>query len=191
MRLATQLASALKGVLYVLDEPTVGLHPRDTARLITVLERLRALGNGVLVVEHDLDVLRAADHLVDVGPVAGRDGGHVVAGATAVVGGRSEERDRSLHLRCGGAAADRAQGDRSGAHASSARRLVAQPEVDRRRRAARACSVGVTGPSGSGKSSLVEGTLLPAVRGGGAPLRTTPRRRRISHRSRVLRRSTR
>src|SRR5581483_10857723 len=65
VRLAAQLASALSGVLYVLDEPTIGLHARDTERLVAVLHRLRDLGNSVVVVEHDLDVLRAADHLVD------------------------------------------------------------------------------------------------------------------------------
>jgi len=65
-------------VLYVLDEPTIGLHPRDTARLIDVLRQLRDLGNTVLVIEHDLDLLRAADYVVDVGPGAGRAGGRIV-----------------------------------------------------------------------------------------------------------------
>jgi excinuclease ABC subunit A len=79
LRLAALLGSGLTGVLYVLDEPTIGLHPADSARLVDVLRRLRDLGNTVLVIEHDLDVLRAADHVIDIGPGAGRDGGRVVA----------------------------------------------------------------------------------------------------------------
>jgi excinuclease ABC subunit A len=79
LRLATQIGSQLVGVLYILDEPSIGLHQRDQARLITTLERLRDLGNTVLVVEHDEQMMRAADHLVDMGPGAGEHGGHVVA----------------------------------------------------------------------------------------------------------------
>ncbi|HSJ59313.1 MAG TPA: ABC-ATPase UvrA, partial [Anaerolineae bacterium] len=79
LRLAALLGSSLTGVLYVLDEPTIGLHPRDTERLIRVLAQLRDLGNSVLVIEHDLEVLAAADYLVDFGPGGGRDGGQVVA----------------------------------------------------------------------------------------------------------------
>lgn len=82
LRLAALLGSGLTGVLYVLDEPTIGLHPADSARLVDVLRRLRDLGNTVLVIEHDLDVLRAADHVIDIGPGAGRDGGRVVAAGT-------------------------------------------------------------------------------------------------------------
>jgi len=79
LRLAALLGSGLTGVLYVLDEPTIGLHSRDTQRLINVLRRLRDLGNTVLVVEHDLDIIKSADHLVDVGPGAGKHGGQIVA----------------------------------------------------------------------------------------------------------------
>ncbi|MBN1978784.1 MAG: excinuclease ABC subunit UvrA [Anaerolineae bacterium] len=79
LRLAALLGCGLTGVLYVLDEPTIGLHPRDTGRLIGVLRRLRDLGNTVLVVEHDLEVIRAADYVVDMGPGAGEHGGEVVA----------------------------------------------------------------------------------------------------------------
>ncbi|MEA2573336.1 MAG: excinuclease subunit [Chloroflexia bacterium] len=78
LRLAALLGSSLTGMMYVLDEPTIGLHQRDTARLIDVLCQLRDLGNTVLVVEHDLEMIRAADHVVDFGPGAGRHGGHVV-----------------------------------------------------------------------------------------------------------------
>jgi excinuclease ABC subunit A len=79
LRLAALLGSGLTGVLYVLDEPTISLHPRDTGRLIDMLRQLRDLGNTVLVIEHDLQMMRAADYLVDIGPGAGRDGGHLVA----------------------------------------------------------------------------------------------------------------
>ncbi|MGQ9916411.1 MAG: excinuclease ABC subunit UvrA [Bryobacteraceae bacterium] len=78
IQLATCLGSRLAGAIYVLDEPSIGLHPRDTARLIGILEQLRDLGNTVLVVEHDADVMRAADHIVDLGPGAGELGGEVV-----------------------------------------------------------------------------------------------------------------
>lgn len=82
IRLATQLGSSLVGVIYVLDEPSIGLHQRDNERLLSTLERLRDLGNTVLVVEHDLDTMSRADFLVDLGPGAGRDGGEVVASGT-------------------------------------------------------------------------------------------------------------
>ncbi len=79
IRLATQIGSALMGVLYICDEPSIGLHPVDGDRLIRTLERLRDLGNTVMVVEHDEATMRAADHVIDLGPEAGRDGGNVVA----------------------------------------------------------------------------------------------------------------
>jgi excinuclease ABC subunit A len=79
LRLATQIGSQLVGVLYILDEPSIGLHQRDNGRLISTLERLRDLGNTVLVVEHDEQMMRASDHLLDMGPGAGEHGGHVVA----------------------------------------------------------------------------------------------------------------
>ncbi|MGH9407481.1 MAG: excinuclease ABC subunit UvrA [Terriglobia bacterium] len=79
IRLATQIGSKLRGVLYVLDEPSIGLHPRDNLRLLSTLERLRDLGNTVLVVEHDEETIRRADYVVDLGPGAGEKGGYVVA----------------------------------------------------------------------------------------------------------------
>jgi excinuclease ABC subunit A len=82
IRLATQIGSRLRGVLYVLDEPSIGLHQRDNARLIEALEKLRDLGNTVLVVEHDEETIRHADYVLDLGPGAGRLGGHVVAQGT-------------------------------------------------------------------------------------------------------------
>lgn len=82
IRLATQIGSGLVGVLYVLDEPTVGLHPRDAGRLLDTLEKLRDLGNTLLVVEHDEETIRRADHIIDIGPGAGEHGGRVVAQGT-------------------------------------------------------------------------------------------------------------
>ncbi|HEY8304425.1 MAG TPA: excinuclease ABC subunit UvrA [Solirubrobacteraceae bacterium] len=83
IRLATQIGSSLVGVLYILDEPSIGLHQRDNAKLIATLERLRDLGNTVIVVEHDEQTMRSADHLVDLGPGAGEHGGWIVAQGTA------------------------------------------------------------------------------------------------------------
>jgi len=82
LRLASLVGSGLTGVLYVLDEPTIGLHPRDTRRLIHLLRRLRDLGNTVLVIEHDLEMIRSADFMVDIGPGAGKHGGQIVAAGT-------------------------------------------------------------------------------------------------------------
>ncbi len=82
IRLATQIGSALVGVLYILDEPSIGLHQRDNRRLIDTLLRLRDLGNTVIVVEHDEETMRSADHIVDMGPGAGEHGGEVVAEGT-------------------------------------------------------------------------------------------------------------
>ncbi len=79
IRLATQIGSALTGVLYVLDEPSIGLHQRDNDKLIATMKRLRDLGNTLIVVEHDEDTMRQADYIVDVGPGAGVHGGEIVA----------------------------------------------------------------------------------------------------------------
>src|SRR6202011_785723 len=82
IRLASQLGSELSGVMYVLDEPSIGLHPRDNQHLIATLRRLRDLGNTVIVVEHDEETIRAADHVVDFGPGAGHQGGKVTFAGT-------------------------------------------------------------------------------------------------------------
>ena len=79
LRLASLLSSGLTGVLYVLDEPTIGLHPRDNARLVKMVRALRDLGNTVLVIEHDMEIIGSADWIVDFGPGAGRFGGEIVA----------------------------------------------------------------------------------------------------------------
>src|SRR5882724_2704600 len=82
IRLATQIGSKLRGVLYVLDEPSIGLHHRDNGQLLKALEELRNLGNTVLVVEHDEETIRRADYVIDLGPGAGRHGGQLVAAGT-------------------------------------------------------------------------------------------------------------
>src|SRR5690606_2981902 len=82
INLATSLGSSLVGSMYILDEPSIGLHPKDTERLIEVLKSLRDLGNTVIVVEHDEDIMKAADEIIDIGPEAGTFGGEVVASGT-------------------------------------------------------------------------------------------------------------
>lgn len=76
--MATSLGSTLVGSMYILDEPSIGLHPRDTQRLITVLKALQEVGNTVIIVEHDEEIMRAADQLIDIGPMAGTHGGEMV-----------------------------------------------------------------------------------------------------------------
>ena len=100
IRLATQIGSSLVGVLYILDEPSIGLHQRDNARLIATLERLRELGNTVIVVEHDEGTMRAADHLVDLGPGAGEHGGRRGGGGHRRRGAEGRRiADRAVPLR--------------------------------------------------------------------------------------------
>ena len=98
IRLATQIGSSLVGVLYILDEPSIGLHQRDNSKLIATLERLRDLGNTVIVVEHDEQTMRAADHLVDLGPGAGEHGGRIVAQGTAAEVQRVKESATGQYL---------------------------------------------------------------------------------------------
>ncbi|MFN2439589.1 MAG: excinuclease ABC subunit UvrA, partial [Chitinophagaceae bacterium] len=82
IRLATQIGSQLQGITYVLDEPSIGLHQRDNHRLINALKNLRDIGNSVIVVEHDKDIMLAADHLIDIGPKAGYHGGRIMSEGT-------------------------------------------------------------------------------------------------------------
>ena len=79
IRLATQIGSELVGVLYILDEPSIGLHQRDNEKLINSLKILRDLGNSVIVVEHDKDMIEQADHIIDIGPYAGKNGGEIIS----------------------------------------------------------------------------------------------------------------
>ncbi len=163
IRLATQIGSKLRGVLYVLDEPSIGLHPRDNQRLLNTLMRLRDLGNTVIVVEHDQETIERADHVIDLGPGAGRLGGHVVAEGTP-------------------AAIESAEGSLTGAYLSGKRQI----EMPTQRRSGNGkkltvhsarehnlkditvtfplgLMVLVTGVSGSGKSTLVNDILYRAL----------------------------
>ena len=163
IRLASQIGSGLVGVLYVLDEPSIGLHQRDNRRLIETLERLRGLGNTVLVVEHDEDTIRVADHVVDIGPGAGEHGGDIVYAGPVKGLLRSKASVTGQYL--------------------SGRRKIPVPEM-RRKPAAESlvvrgarqnnlqgidvefplgCFVAVTGVSGSGKSTLVNDILMRAL----------------------------
>ncbi|MFJ8052951.1 excinuclease ABC subunit UvrA [Streptomyces luteogriseus] len=163
LRLAALLGSGLTGVLYVLDEPTIGLHPSDTARLVDVLRRLRDLGNTVLVVEHDLEVLRAADHVVDVGPGAGRHGGRIVAEGTPQEVARTEGSVTGAYL-SGRLPAPRSRGRGDGGAALLIRGARAHNLKDVTVRIPLGRLVTVTGPSGSGKSTLLLDILGRAAR---------------------------
>lgn len=165
IRLAAQLGSELRGVLYVLDEPTIGLHPSDNARLLTTLRDLRDRGNTLLVVEHDEDTMRAADRIIDLGPGAGIHGGEVMA-----QGSFAEVMQNPASV-TGRALAERPKHPYSGKWLPikgaewlevTGCRLHNLKDVTLR--IPRARLTVVTGPSGAGKTSLVTGTLGPAVR---------------------------
>jgi len=163
IRLASQIGSGLSGVLYVLDEPSIGLHQRDNDRLLETLKRLRDLGNTVLVVEHDEDAIRAADHIVDMGPGAGRHGGQVVAQGTLAdilaapqsltgdyLGGR-----RAVPLPAARRPGNGRTLSLTGARANNLKNVSVEIPLG--------TFTCVTGVSGSGKSSLVIDTLWPAA----------------------------
>jgi excinuclease ABC subunit A len=164
IRLATQIGSRLVGVLYILDEPSIGLHQRDNTRLLATLRDLRDLGNTVLVVEHDEETIRAADHVIDLGPRAGRNGGEVVAAGTVAEVMRHPTSLTARYLR-----------GELRVPVPLRRRLVA-PEAVLRVVGARdhnlkdltvefplGMFVAVTGVSGSGKSTLVSDILYRAL----------------------------
>ncbi len=164
IRLATQIGAALVGVLYVLDEPSVGLHARDNARLIEAQARLRDLGNTVIVVEHDREAIMAADHVIDMGPGAGVHGGEIVAQGTAQelmanpksVTGPWLSGKRQLPVPGKRKARSKACVRVVGARAHNLRGVTAEIPIG--------LLTCITGVSGSGKSSLVVDTLLPAAR---------------------------
>ena len=164
LRLASLLGSGLSGVLYVFDEPTIGLHARDTHRLISVLRRLRDLENTVLVIEHDLEMIAAADYVIDFGPGAGKHGGQVVAAGTP---GEVAEQPGSItgDYLAGRASIPvpkrrRAPGDKAiiirGAREHNLQNITVRLPLG--------LLVAVTGVSGSGKSSLVFDILDRAIR---------------------------
>jgi excinuclease ABC subunit A len=163
INLATQLGNGLCGTLYILDEPSIGLHPSDTERLIGVLKKLRDQGNTVVVVEHDLDMMRAADHIIELGPFAGKKGGYLVASGPSkeiqknpesvtgqfLTGKRKLERVRP----------PRGEGKRwirlTGCREHNLKNLDVRFPLDR--------LTVVTGLSGSGKSTLVHQTLFQSL----------------------------
>ena len=162
IRLATQIGSQLQGITYILDEPSIGLHQRDNQRLITALKQLRDIGNTVLVVEHDKDIMMAADYLVDIGPKAGIHGGHIVAQGSPkeIIKLKS---DTALFLagkKFIEIPAERRKGNGLNIHIKGATGNTLQ-KVN--------CSFPlgtftvVTGVSGSGKSTLINETLYPIL----------------------------
>ncbi len=163
IRLATQIGSALQGVLYVLDEPSIGLHQRDNAKLITTLTQLRDLGNTVIVVEHDQETIEAADYLLEIGPGAGKYGGEVVAQGTAEQLIKQSDSVTGQYLigkkfiempdkrRKGSGKTITVQGAR---HHNLQNIDVSFPL---------GTFIGVSGVSGSGKSSLIHGILGPEL----------------------------
>jgi excinuclease ABC subunit A len=186
IRLATQIGTQLTGVLYVLDEPSIGLHPRDNTKLIHSLQALRDLGNSVLVVEHDREMIEAADFVVDLGPGAGEYGGHVLAaGPPEVIAGKGRRTKGAR--RSPRSVGENGQGDGRAESLTTAylsgRRSIAVPKERRAGSGERLVLRGarghnlkdvdfalplgtltvVTGVSGSGKSSLVNQTLYPIL----------------------------
>jgi len=162
IRLAAQLGSGLQGVLYVLDEPSIGLHPIDHERLLAALRALRDAGNSVVVVEHDEATLRAADWLIDVGPLAGRGGGRIVAAGTPDEVALADSPTGKLlrgELRFPAPSAPRAGNGAElvvrGARAHNLKGVDVRVPLG--------ALVAVSGVSGSGKSSLVEGVLWRAL----------------------------
>ena len=163
IQLATSLGSRLVGALYVLDEPSIGLHSRDTARLINILHELRNLGNTILVVEHDPDVMRASDRILDLGPGAGENGGRVMAAASypdlkkapSSLTGRYLSEELRIQIpqqrRRPGTPAIRIEG----ARAHNLKNIVVEIPLG--------MLVAVTGVSGSGKSTLVHDVLYQAL----------------------------
>jgi len=163
IRLATQIGSGLMGVLYILDEPSIGLHQRDNRRLIETLERLRDLGNTILVVEHDEETIAAADWVIDIGPGAGEWGGQVVAAGTPREVAENPESVTGQFL--AGLARIEVPAKRRASNGKHLELLGARAHnlkgVDVR--FPLGCFVAITGVSGSGKSTLLQETLYPRL----------------------------
>jgi excinuclease ABC subunit A len=170
IRLATQIGAGLSGVLYVLDEPSIGLHPSDTERLIRTLLRLRDLGNTVLVVEHDEAMMRAADHVIELGPAAGVHGGKITAQGTPAEVMAQKESVTGAYL--SDAMKIKSPSGRvspqSSLFGSAENSLTIHKATEHNLRSVTAsfpvgCFTCVTGPSGSGKSTLVNKVLMRAL----------------------------
>jgi len=168
IRLATQIGSGLAGVLYVLDEPSIGLHQRDNARLLATLFRLRDLGNSVIVVEHDEETIRSADHILDLGPGAGPRGGEIVAQGTLAeilrarnsptadyLSGRAQIAIPRVRVAPRATQTDENWLTLSGATENNLKNVTASFPIG--------CFTCVTGVSGSGKSTLVDDILRRAL----------------------------
>ena len=163
IRLASQIGSGLTGVMYVLDEPSIGLHQRDNARLIETLKRLRDLGNSVIVVEHDEEAIRAADHVVDMGPGAGEAGGRIVAqGPPAEIISSAESLTGRYLARALSIEVPRLR-NRPGKNRISVKGARGNNLKDVELELPLGLLVCVTGVSGSGKSTLINDTLYAAV----------------------------
>ena len=162
IRLATQIGSGLTGVVYILDEPSIGLHQRDNEKLIVTLKHLRDLGNTLIVVEHDEETMRAADHIVDIGPGAGVHGGEVVAEGNAVEIAANKDSITGKYL-SGEYVIDIPETRRDftdaikiyGARQNNLKNIDAEIPLG--------CITAVTGVSGSGKSSLINQILYPTL----------------------------
>ena len=164
INLVTALGSSLVGSLYILDEPSIGLHPRDTERLITVLKRLRDIGNTVVVVEHDEEIMRAADLLIDIGPKAGVNGGEIVFEGRLGDEVEASVRERSLTLQYLGGDRGRYQRKkRDWSYSIVVEGAMEHNLKDIDVRFPLGVLTVVIGVSGSGKSSLVGDVLYPAI----------------------------
>ncbi len=163
IRLATQIGSSLQGVLYVLDEPSIGLHQKDNDRLIETMINLKSLGNTVLVVEHDEETMLSADHIIEIGPKAGKHGGEVVAAGspkeimenTKSITGQYLSKKKVIPI-----PAERRKGNNKiltikGVKEHNLNNIEASFPLG--------CFIGITGVSGSGKSSLINYTLAPLL----------------------------
>ncbi len=163
IRLATQIGSALQGVLYVLDEPSIGLHQRDNSKLIATMNNLRDIGNTVIVVEHDQETIEAADYLLEIGPGAGKHGGTIIAQGTPAELAKVPESVTGQYL--SGKKKIEIPGKRrkgngkvvkvTDAHHHNLQHVDVELPLG--------CFIGITGVSGSGKSSLIHGILAPEL----------------------------